>query len=35
MDRIYICTVLTCLTHTAKRALHTGLEHSDNTNILE
>ena len=34
MHRIYICTQFTCLIHTAKMALLTGLEHSANRNIL-
>ena len=32
---MYIGTWFTCLTHTAKMALFTGLEHSDNTSTLE
>ena len=32
---MYICTWLTCLTHTAKMVLFTVLEHSDNTTALE
>ena len=31
----YICTWFTCLTHTDKMVLSTGLEHSDNTTTLE
>ena len=34
MHRIYICAQFTCLIHTAKMALFTGLEHSANRNIL-
>ena len=35
MHRMYISTWFTCLTHTAKMVLFTGLEHSDNTSTLE
>ena len=34
-DAQNVYTLFTCLTHTAKMALFTGLEHSDNANSLE
>ena len=35
MNRMYICTWFTYLTHTARVALFTGLEHSGDKSTLE